>query len=183
MKIDFTTFILETDRLLLIPTSKEHSQEIFKEFTPEITQYMSPNSAKEISETQERIDSCLVKREKQEELQMTILDKNTKEFLGNVGLHEIKECIPELWIWIKKSAHGKKVGREAVAKLEAWAQENLDFDYIKYPVDKDNIGSRKIAESLGWIVQIDEQGNEKITIETISPTKILHIVEYRIPKK
>jgi len=96
MNIAFTTFTLETDHLLLVPTIQEHAQAIFEEFTPEITKYMSPNSVKEIHETQARIDSCLVKREAQEELQMTILDKVTKEFLGNVGLHQIKQRILEL---------------------------------------------------------------------------------------
>lgn len=176
--------IIETERLLLVPTTKEYIQEIFKEFTDEVTRYMFPKTPKEISETEERINSCLVKREKWEELQMTILDKITKEFFGNVGLHRVNESIPELWIWIKQSAYGKKIWKEAVAWLESWGQENLDFEYIVYPVDKDNIPSRKIAESLWWIVQIDENGNELIkTKGTLDPNKKLNSVEYRIYKK
>lgn len=33
-----------------------------------------------------------------------------------------------------------------------WACENISFDYIKYPVDKRNIPSRKIPESLGGVI-------------------------------
>jgi len=77
-----------------------------------------------------------------------ILDKNTQEFFGCVGLHIKNPVAPELGIRIKKSAFGKKIGREAVAGLTNRARENLDFEYLFYPVDRDNIGSRKIAESL-----------------------------------
>ncbi|MEI6118206.1 MAG: hypothetical protein WCP92_02965 [bacterium] len=43
------------------------------------------------------------------------MDKNTKEFFGCVGLHIKDPIAPELGIRIKKSAFGKKIGREAVA--------------------------------------------------------------------
>ena len=115
---------------------------------------------------------------------MTILDKQTKEFFGNVGLHRIQERVPELGIRIKQWAFGKKIWREAVAALEARAQQHLDFDYIRYPVDRDNIWSRKIAESLGGIVDKDEQGKEKVTvIQSLDPKRLLNEVVYRIPKK
>ena len=175
---------IETERLLLVPTTQEYTQEIFNEFTDEVTKYMFPRAPKEISETQAWVTACMQKRERWEELQMTILDKTTKEFLGNVGLHDIKESVPELWIWIKQSAYGKKIWREAVAALEAWGQKNIDFEYIRYPVDKNNIWSRKIAESIGGITEKDEQGNEKIIIvPTLDPMRKLEAVIYRIPKK
>jgi len=37
------------------------------------------------------------------------------------------------------------------------ANDNLEFDYMIYPVDKDNIPSRKIAESFGGVVEKDER--------------------------
>lgn len=176
--------IIETDRLLLVPTTQEYAQDIFNEFTEEITRLMFPKPAKHIEETQAWINSCLSKRIAQEELQMTILDKSTKEFLGNVWLHDIKTPTPELWIWVKKSVHGKKIWREAVAGLENRAQKHLEFTYIIYPVSQENIGSRKIAESLGGIVEKDEQGNEKVeTVCTSDPNRDLQEVVYHIPKK
>ena len=87
-------------------------------------------------------------------------------------------------MWVKQSAHGKKIGREAVVALEEWAQHNIDFDYIRYPVSQENIPSRKIAESLGGIVEKDEQGDEKVTTMISSdPNKFLQEVIYKIPKK
>ncbi|MEI6673298.1 MAG: hypothetical protein WCL02_08585 [bacterium] len=55
--------IIETDRLLLVPTTQKYLQDIFNEFTDEVTKYMFPSSPKEITETQKWIDSCLIKRD------------------------------------------------------------------------------------------------------------------------
>lgn len=97
-----TTITIETERLLLVPTTHEYTEAIFKEFTDEVTRYMMPCTPKEISETQAWVDSVLRKRAEGKEVQMTILDKQTKEFFGNVGLHRIQERVPELGIRIKQ---------------------------------------------------------------------------------
>jgi len=167
---------IETERLLLIPISRDYAQDIFHEFTPEITTFMFPKPADKIEETYKFIDESITKNNAGKQLQIVILDKRSKEFLGCGGLHDIDTKTPELGIWIKKSAHGQKYGREAISGLEEWAQKSLQFEYIKYPVYKRNIPSKKIPESLGGIVarefkQKNLSGNE------------LDEVEYRIPKK
>lgn len=40
--------------------------------------------------------------------------------------------------------------------IEKWAQDNILFDYLLYPVNKDNIPSRKITESLGGVVEFNQ---------------------------
>lgn len=175
---------IETERLLLVPITMQYAQEIFKEFTPEITTYMFPKSADDISETENFIKDAMQKMEQWKELQIVILDKATKEFLWCWGMHKITTKTPEPGIRIKKWAFGKKIWREAVAWLADRAQKSLDVDYLFYPVDKDNIPSRKIAESLWGIVQKDEHGNEIVTTkETLDAGRKIHCVEYRIPKK
>lgn len=82
-------------------------------------------------------------------MQLVIMDKASGEFLGCVGLHHIDKKDPEFGIWLKKEAHGNKYGVEAIAALKEWADDNLDYDYIRYPVVKENIASRKIAETVG----------------------------------
>ena len=175
---------IETERLLLVPTTEKYAQNIFENFDKETTKYMFPKSPEKIGETLEWIKSVLEKRKNWEDVVMTFFDKQTKEFLWNVGLHNIKTKTPELGIWIKKSAYGKKLGREAVGALIDRANDNLEFDYMIYPVDKDNIPSRKIAESFGGVVEKDERWNEKINKkETLDKEKILNSVVYRIYKK
>lgn len=141
--------VIETERLFLIPVSEKYARNMLEELTDEITQYMSFYSPKTIEEEYEFIKSSREKMEQGMDFIVTILDKTSKEFLGGAGIHMINTSTPELGIWTKKSAHGKKIGREAIAGLKKWADENLDYEYLVYPADKNNISSRKIAESLG----------------------------------
>ena len=175
---------IETERLLLVPITMQYAEDIFREFTPEITRYMTPKSAEDISETQAFINSSIAKMEEWKVYQAAILDKHTQEFLWCVGLHMRDITHPELGIRIKKSAHGKKIWREAVAGVEHRAQQHIDFEYLLYPVDKDNIGSRKIAESLWGVIQKNAQGQEIVILkDTMDPTRKMNSVTYHIPKK
>ncbi len=61
----------------------------------------------------------------------------------------IKRKHPELGIWLKQAAHGHKYGLEAITAIKNWAIENLDYEYLLYPVDRVNIASTKILERLG----------------------------------
>lgn len=167
---------IQTTRLSLIPISRDYAQDIFREFTKDITTFMYPKPADKIEETYRFIDDSIKKNNIGEQLQIVIFHTRTKEFLGCAGLHYINTRTPELGVWIKKSAHGFGYGREAIAGLENWAQKNLDFDYIKYPVDKRNTPSRKIPESLGGVVATEFKQKNMSGDE-------LDEVEYRIPKK
>ncbi len=168
--------IIESERLKLVPTSEEYAQDIFKEFSKDLTVYMYPKPADEISETITFINSSRRYMETGKQFQVVILNKTTGEFLGHGGINHFDSDTPELGIWIKKDAHGNKYGLEAVRALKNWIDRNLPYKYIFYPVDKRNISSRKIAEKLGGIIEdeyskINMQGN------------ILDIVEYRIYPK
>jgi ribosomal-protein-alanine N-acetyltransferase len=175
--MDLSKTVILTDRLKLIPTCLDYALEIFKEFTDEITTYMYPKTPKEIGETEAFINSSIKEMENGETLQVVILDKNTGEFLGHGGAKSLKTNIPELGIWIKKVAHGNKYGREAVKALKEWIDKNYKYKYIMYPADKKNVPSRKIAESLGGIIEAEYK-------KTNASGNELDMVEYRIyPKK
>ncbi|MCR4329929.1 MAG: GNAT family N-acetyltransferase [Candidatus Roizmanbacteria bacterium] len=168
---------IESERLKLIPTTEKYAQEIFKEFSNDLTVFMYPKPAKKIDETLSYISLSRQTMEKGEQLQVVILNKLTNEFIGHGGISGLNTDTPELGIWIKKSAHGNKFGREAVKALKEWTDKNKLYTYIMYPVDKRNIPSRKIAESLGGVIE-DEYKKENMS------GNILDEVEYRIyPKK
>ncbi len=165
-----------TERLEIVPLSLEYAQDIFRELTREITTFMGPKPPEDIEETIAYINSQLPKIESGGELPVVILNRQTKEFLGCGGIHELKTRTPKLGIWIKKSAHGNKYGQEAVKGLKEWAEKNLDYDYLRYPVDKQNIPSRKIPESLGGVIKKEyKRKNES--------GKTLDEVEYWIYKQ
>lgn len=164
-----------TNRLLLQATSMKYKEEIFKEFTEEITTYMYPRSPKEVSETETYINETIARIKNNQDLVVTIVKQESQEFLGCAGIHEIDKTNPELGIWLKKTAQGNKYGLEAIAALKYWADTNLNYEYCIYPVDRANIASRKIPEALGGKIarefdKINMSGN------------ILHMLEYRIDK-
>ncbi|MEP6636440.1 MAG: GNAT family N-acetyltransferase [Acidobacteriota bacterium] len=141
---------IESSRLHLRPIAAEYADEIFKEFTPEITTYMFPRSPSHISETHQFIADACKKREEGTDLVFVILDKQTSEFLGVCGLHRSRNARePEFGIWLKKSAHKRALGREAIGVLKVWCERMLSIDGFVYPVDRRNHPSRKIAEALG----------------------------------
>lgn len=152
MSLDLTGTVIESERLRLVPVSPKYREDMFREFTDEITTWMCPPTPKDISETDAFIAKCISEAEAGNELVVAITDKSSGEFIGCCGLHKISSGIPELGIWTKKSSHGNKYGREAVTALKTWVDANVTYEYISYPVAKENIGSRKIAESLGGMV-------------------------------
>lgn len=171
--MDLLNIEIETERLRLVPVSEKHREEIFKEFSPEIVTYMVPKPAEKIEETDAFISSTIKNMEKGEEVVLVILKKDNEEFVGITGLHHIDMPQPHFGVWTKKSSHGNKYGREALQGFKKWADENVKYEYIIYPVDKRNIASRKIAESLGGVVE-DEY--EKVGMAG----QQLDEVEYRI---
>jgi RimJ/RimL family protein N-acetyltransferase/GNAT superfamily N-acetyltransferase len=165
--------VTKTKRLLLKIISLEYKENIFKEFTPEIVLYMTPKPAETIQDTIDFINSSIKKNYEGKNFQIVIVDKDTNEFLGCGSLNHIDTKTPELGIWIKKSAHGHGYGMETMQALKGWADNNLDYQYIIYPVAEENIASRRIPESMGGKVEkeIDEKnglGQE------------MHFVEYHI---
>lgn len=176
--MDLSRATIETDRLLIVPVAMKYKEAIFREFQEPVTKFMYPKPAKEIAETEQFIKESLEGLKKGTNLQMVILTKAavkaTAEFLGCAGLHDLDKEKPEMGIWIKASAHGKKYGREAMAGVKQWADQNLRYGHIRYPVAAQNIASRKIAESLGGKVQKEYK-------KTMQSGRVYLMVEYWIP--
>jgi RimJ/RimL family protein N-acetyltransferase len=144
--------LVESERLRLVPISPQYREDIFREFTDEITTYMIPPTPKDISETDAFVEKSQGEMVEGAGATFVITRKDTGEFIGCCGIKDVYTTTPEFGIWTKKSSHGNKYGREAVTALKKWADENLKYEYARYPVAKANVGSRKIAESLGGIV-------------------------------
>jgi RimJ/RimL family protein N-acetyltransferase len=173
--MNFTNLIILSERLKITAISKEYAESIYKEFSEEIATFMFPKPAEHISEIINFIDTSIKNMLQGKELVFAILDKANEEFLGCCGIHNMHSQTPEIGIWLRKSAHGKRIGLEAVKALKNWADHNLQYKYLVYPVDKRNIASRKIPEALGG--QIAKEYKKKSM-----SGKILDEIEYRISK-
>ena len=156
---------LITDRLSLKPITIDDAKEIFVSFTATVTKYMFPKPADDISETIAFINSSISKYEKKEDIVFVGRLKETNEFIGVFGLHHIDTKTPELGVWIKMKSHGNHYGLEGVTSIVDYAIKHLDYDYLIYPVDRRNIASRNIPQTLGGFVrksykEINASGNE-----------------------
>ncbi len=168
---------IKTKNLYLEGITFKYKDDIFKELTPEIAIYMYPRPAREIKETEKFISTSIKENEEGCNFQIVILHRKSKDFLGCGGIHHLDRKTPELGIWIKKSAHGHGYGKEAIIALKKWADHNLNYDYLFYPVDIHNQASRRIPEFFG--AQVAREYDE-INMSG----KQLHFLEYRIyPQK
>jgi len=163
----------ETERLLLKSICLDYKEHIFKEFNSQVTTYMLPKPAETIKETVDFIESSMKSNSEGTNFQTVVVSKDTGEFLGCGGLHHIDTKTPELGVWIKVSAHGHGYGKEVMHAIKKWADEHLNYEYLLYPVDKENIPSRKIPESMNGKIEKEYQ-------ETNLSGAVLHILEYRI---
>lgn len=166
---------LTGEKLLCQPLSMEYAEDICKNFTDKVTKWMWPSAPK----TQEQINQHILEQQqamfKGEELALLVLKKETQEFLGCIAIHALNTATPEMGIWLKEEAHGQGYGFEALSLLKNWANENLSFDYLKYPVEKNNIPSQALAKKLGGKVEAEY-------IKKSESGKILDEVEYRFYK-
>jgi RimJ/RimL family protein N-acetyltransferase/lysophospholipase L1-like esterase len=142
-----------TKRLRLVSISSEFIDDIFVNFTSEITKYMYPKQAANRSETEEFVTSSMKNNADGIENVVVVINKNTSEFLGCMGVHSLNTLNPVLGLWIKKSAHGHGYGIEGMSALIKYAYEHYNFHHLVYDVDKDNYPSWRIAEKNGGVIR------------------------------
>ena len=147
--MDLTKVQIQTKRLLLVPISPKFRQSIFENFTKDISKYLLAQPSTKKKDIDIFIKRSIKQIKKSTSLILVITTKQTKEFLGIVSLNHINRRTPVFGIWLKKEAHGKKIGKEAAKGLKEWADKNILFSYLKYSAFPKNIPSRKIAESIG----------------------------------
>jgi RimJ/RimL family protein N-acetyltransferase len=164
-----------TDRLVLRPVSEEHAKEINAMLDDEVTKYMFI-APEPLEETYKWVERKKEAAKVGNDWTFLIFNNKTNEFLGGGGLHKLNTKSPEFGIWIKKEAWGNGYGSEAVSAVKKWADENLMYDYLVYPVDRKNIPSCKIAEAVGGKVEAEYK------MDTPSG-KVLDALEYRIYKQ
>lgn len=146
---DLNSVTIQTDRLAIRPIRLTDTDAIFREFTSAIALYMNPRPATVRTETEAFVISARQELHDRTAFTGVLTTPETGQFLGCVGLHKLDERAPEFGIWLRESAHGQGLGREAIHALKRWADQHLDYDYLLYPVDKRNVASQRIPESLG----------------------------------
>lgn len=80
----------------------------------------------------------------------SLIDKNTNEWLGNIGPVSMYEWIGQEFGWaLIESAEGKGIATEAAKAALKWSANNLEFNEYTHSIHPDNITSIKLAQRLG----------------------------------
>jgi RimJ/RimL family protein N-acetyltransferase len=170
MKLN-SSIVINANRLILGPINEKYIDDINLNFTKEITEYMpfDPTGDKnEIINFVEKAKKNLIQKT---DIVFVVLNLK-REFLGCCGIHNINKESVELGLWLRKEYQNQGFGTEIINVLIDFVEQNFEFNYIIYPVDKENIRSRKIPENLGFVPF-------KTYIEKRSNLIDLHIIEFR----
>lgn len=86
------------------------------------------------------------------ELRMHLFIKETGEFIGSSGLHNINWDIPkyEIGYWIDDRFEGNGYITEATNRITQFAFEELAAKRVELRCDRDNVRSRAVAERTGY---------------------------------
>ena len=148
--LDFRGVVINAERVRLQAINRTFTEEIYQNFTPEITEYMMPAPPAERADTEAFVESALLALDRRDDLHLIICLRDGGEFLGVCGLYSRGHPTePELGIWLKKAAHGHGYGLEAITALKKWAESQLEYERLLFPVDRRNTPSRRIPEKLG----------------------------------
>lgn len=175
MKQSLLGVVIETKRLRIEAISVRHSSPIFQTYADTVAQYFSLEPFETIAEVAALIPFYRREMMGGDSLRLVAIHKETGTFIGCAGM----DCLgsePRLSAWIKVAAWGQGYGFEIMTALKRWADEHLEYEYLLYPVAKDNLRSRRIAEKLGGHL-----GESEVTTTNVRGESMV-MVEYRIKR-
>ena len=167
--------VIYTQRLVERPIEAVDFKVLYDNYDKDSEFYMDLFEAGNEEKVDEFIETCIKEIEEETDLHLIINNRYTGEFIGYLGIYYLKEYEPEIGIWINGESQNKGYGKEAVESAIRWIKDNYEFSHIKYPVDKDNIFSRKIPEYING--KIKKEYSMKNCLGST-----LNIVEYWIMK-
>ena len=154
----------------LVPVSPKYRKDIFIEFTDDIVEFLLVEHVPEkIGETDHFISHAMDQMAANKDIVWVILQDD--EFCGCCGIHNIPGRTPHFGIWLKTSKQGMGIGLKVTKKAMYWAVNTLDIDYVKYPVDENNMRSIRIIEKLTSTIYDRYK---------LGKGKVLKVNEYRI---
>lgn len=159
-------------KLALERINLSYLEDVFLSFDSEVIKYLPLKTPpKEISITKKFIEDAQERFAREIDLNFVILKESN--FVGCCGIRGLNTKRGDFGYWIKKSEQGKGIGKKVASYLIHWSFENYELEYIKYPVDKRNLPSIKIIESIGGKIYDQYPFGEE---------NCLDILEYRVMK-
>ncbi|MEM8885453.1 MAG: GNAT family N-acetyltransferase [Planctomycetota bacterium] len=166
---------LQTARLRLRALGPEDVDAIFRAFTPAVARYMEVIPPKQREDSEQFVTQVRARMQRNQEFVCAIEERATGRFFGCAGVHELKGPMPEAGIWIAEEAQGSGRGLETITALRDWVRTHRpDASHLRYPVDRANVPSRRIAEKLHGTIENQRRRRTEDGRE-------LDIIEFHIP--
>ena len=161
-------------RLVYQSLNMRHITPIFYGYDAQVARYMLPDTPQTLMEARDLVLDTLESMRADEQLTVAIFQRFSGAFVGCAAISGIDADVPELGIWLCRSAWGHHYGREAIIALMAWYQRYFSPRYYAYPLDERNVASRHLAESChGVLVR---------RYTTPGRGEIVQALEYHLPK-
>jgi len=167
----------ESERLLIrAPRPGEGAAvyEAIQESLPELMQWMPWASPEQTADdTEEYTRRAAAQFILRESLALRLWDKQTGEFIGSSGLHEIDWSVPrfEIGYWLRTSCVGQGYATEAVNAITKFAFDILNANRVEIRCDKNNTRSAAVPPRCGYTLEatlsnhsLTPQGNLRDTL-------------------
>lgn len=105
-----------------------------------------------VDDTEENIREAVANFIRRTALRFLIFNKETNEFIGTTGFHNIDWDVQKLEIgyWIDTQHSGKGYMVEAIEELTRYAVEDLGMKRVEIRTEAENLKSRAIPEKIGF---------------------------------
>lgn len=147
---------LETDRLMLRMPEPGDGTKVNQAITASLDELkpwlVFANDEPSVDDTEINTREAHAKFIKRESLRYLIFKKDTNEFVGSTGFHNINWDVPkvEIGYWIDSRFSGIGYMKEAIERITEYALEDLGCHRVEIQCESENQRSRAIPEKLGY---------------------------------
>ncbi|AYC28526.1 GNAT family N-acetyltransferase [Paenisporosarcina cavernae] len=108
-----------------------------------------------VEDTEQNMRQAMANFLKRSALRYLIFEKDTHDFIGTTGFHNIDWKVKKLEIgyWIDSRQSGKGYMVEAIDRLTRFALDDLGMKRVEIRIESSNIKSRAIPEKLGYVLE------------------------------
>lgn len=143
--------IIETEQLILRPIEIKDAIALFNYRSDAVANKFQGFIPKNLEEVYEFINKTTTEFNVVESwFQLVIVERNSNQIIGDVGVHFIDEYQVELGITLAKIKQGKGFATEALKALITHLFEKLNKHRITASIDPENTSSIKLFERLSF---------------------------------
>jgi ribosomal-protein-serine acetyltransferase len=145
--------VLQTERLYLEPVSPAHADSLFQavmDSRPELLPWMPWAREPTLEGTRMQAKRSGRAWHKDDEFHFCLVERQSRQVLGVVGLNRDGPASAELHYWIRSDHAHQGLATEACRALIDWAP-TLGVKRLTLWAGRDNAASRRVAEKLGFV--------------------------------